>query len=91
MVWVLVGVRGCVLRPTGHSLVAAPLINPYVLVFDAKGGEGSSMLVLGGATYLGGVYPLAYLLHLEFYVDTLCIELHKCDCNSDTNVIVIYM
>ena len=38
-------------------------------MFDVKGGEGSSMLVLGGATYLGGVYILAYLLYLEF----LCV------------------
>ena len=29
-------------------------------MFDAKGGEGSSMLGLGGATYLGGSI-LAYL------------------------------
>ena len=47
-------------------------------MFDAKGGEGSSMLVLGGATYLGGaslVYLLAYLLYLVFMCHTLlCIR-----------------
>ena len=36
------------------SSATAPPTDPYVLVFDAKGGEGSSMLGLGGATYLGG-------------------------------------
>ena len=38
-------------------------------MFDTKGGEGSSMLDIGGAIHLGGVYLLAYLLHLEF----LCV------------------
>ena len=32
MVWVLVGVRGCVLRPTGHSLVT--LFSLFVSVMD---------------------------------------------------------
>ena len=32
MVWVLVGVRGCVLRPTGHSLVT--LFSLFVSVKD---------------------------------------------------------
>ena len=32
MVWVLVGVRGCVLRPTGHSLVT--LFSLFVSVQD---------------------------------------------------------
>ena len=32
MVWVLVGIRGCVLRPTGHSLVTLFFLS--VLVKD---------------------------------------------------------
>ena len=36
------------------SSTVAPLTDPQVLVFDAKGGEGSSMLDLEGAIYLGG-------------------------------------
>ena len=32
MVWVLVGIRGCVLRPTGHSLVT--LFSLSMLVKD---------------------------------------------------------
>ena len=62
-------------------------------MFDAKGREGSSMVDLEGAIYLGG----AYLLYLDFYVSymhsclLLCIELHKCDRNRDINVIVIFM
>ena len=41
-------------------------------MFDAKGGEGSSMLDLGGVIHLGGVY----LLYLAFYV--LYTIMHSC-------------
>ena len=47
------------------SSAAAPLTDPYVLVFDAKGGEGSSMLDLGGALHLGGA---CHSLLLVLYV-----------------------
>ena len=72
-------------------------------MFDAKGGERSSMIDLGGAIYIGG----AYLLHLVFMCDTLlCIHvyfyalnyirvivivIHTCDRNRDIYVIVIFM
>ena len=56
-------------------------------------GEGSSMIDIGGAIYLGG----AYLLYLAFYVWYIimhscllsCIELHTCD--HDIYVIVIFI
>ena len=68
-------------------------------MFDAKGGEGSSMIVLGERLFRGSlVIILAYILHLEFlcvihyyaFIVCLlsCIELYICD--SDINVIVIY-
>ena len=50
------------------------------------------------ALALGGVYLLAYLLYLEFYVWyimhsclLLCIKLLKCDHNRNINVIMIFM
>ena len=64
-----------------------------IVINHQKGGEGSSMIDLGGAIYLGG----AYLLHLAFYVWYIimhscllsCIELHTCD--RDIYVIVIFI
>ena len=57
------------------------------LVFDAKGGEGLSMIDIGGVIYLGG----AYLLHLDFYVWYLiCIHVYFYALNY-ISVIVILM
>ena len=67
-------------------------------MFDTKGGEGSSMLVLGGATYLGGTYlsirlsitfgVLCVIHYYAFMCLLLCSKLYFCD--SDIYVIVIY-
>ena len=46
-------------------------------MFDAKGGEGSSMIDLGGATYLGELsyYIRLYITFGVFMCDTLlCIH-----------------
>ena len=43
-------------------------------MFDARGEEGSSMLDLGGALYVGGAYDLVLL---AFMCDTLlCIHVY---------------
>ena len=42
-------------------------------MFDAKGGEGSSMLGLGGATYLGG---LSYYISLSITFGVFICEIH---------------
>ena len=56
-------------------------------MLDAKGGEGSSMIDIGGAIYLGG----AYLLNLAFLWDTLlCIHVYFHALNYIC-VIVIFM
>ena len=67
-------------------------------MFDAKGGEGSSMLVLGGATYLGELslsirlsitFEVLCVIHYYAFVCLLlCIKLYLCD--SDIYVIMIY-
>ena len=67
-------------------------------MFDAKGGEGSSMIVLGGVTYLGGlslsirlsiIFGVLCVIHYYAFVCLLlCIKLYLCD--SDIYVIMIY-
>ena len=57
-------------------------------MLDAKGGEGSSMLDLGGVLYLGGAYHFLLLL---FMCDTLlCIHVYFYALNY-IRVIVIFM
>ena len=62
-------------------------------MFDAKGGEGSSMLDLGGAIYLGElslsiIFGFLCVIHYYAFVCLLsCIKLYLCD--SDIYVIVI--
>ena len=56
-------------------------------MFNVKGGEGSSMLDLGGALYLGGAYDLLLLAFYVWYIIMhsclfSCIELHTCDCDT---------
>ena len=56
-------------------------------MFDAKGGEGSSMLDLGGATYLGG----AYLSYLVFMCDTLCIHVYYYALNYLSVIVIVIL
>ena len=45
-------------------------------MLDAKGGEGLSMLDLGGAVHLGGAYDSFILALYVFMCDTLCIHVY---------------
>ena len=61
-------------------------------MLDAKGGEGLSMLDLGGALHLGGAYDLFLMIYFFwlFMGDTLCIHVYFHALNY-IRVIVILM